>query len=85
MDYSIIVSATSGDPAALQYLAPYAGVAIAESFMEKGEDVLIMYDDLSKHAWAYRQISLILRSPAGRGKLIREIYSIYTQDFLSDR
>ena len=64
--YTIVVAANASDPAALQYLAPYAGVAIAEYFMERGEDVLIIYDDLTKHAWAYRQLSLVLRRPAGR-------------------
>jgi F-type H+/Na+-transporting ATPase subunit alpha len=66
LDYTIIVVASASEPAALQYLAPYAGVAIAEYFMEKGQDVLVVYDDLTKHAWAYRQISLVLRRPAGR-------------------
>ncbi|MEK7186570.1 MAG: F0F1 ATP synthase subunit alpha [Patescibacteria group bacterium] len=79
MDYSIIVSATSADPAALQYLAPYAGVAIAEYFLEKGEDVLIVYDDLSKHAWAYRQISLILRRPAGREAYPGDIFYLHSR------
>ena len=65
MDATIVVSAGSADPVAYQYIAPYSGCAIAEYFMEKGEDVLIVYDDLSKHAWAYRQISLILRRPSG--------------------
>ncbi len=79
MDYTIVVCATAGDPAALQYLAPYAGVAIAESFMEKGEDVLIIYDDLSKHAWAYRQISLVLRRPAGREAYPGDIFYLHSR------
>jgi len=79
MDYTIIVSATAADPAALQYLAPYAGVAIAEYFMEKGEDVLIIYDDLSKHAWAYRQISLVLRRPAGREAYPGDIFYLHSR------
>src|SRR3989344_4039935 len=66
MDYTVIVSSGSSDSVAMQYLAPYAATAIAEYFMDKGRDVLVVYDDLTKHAWAYRQISLILRRPAGR-------------------
>src|SRR3989344_2694547 len=57
LDYTIVIAANAPDPAALQYLSPYAGAAIAEYFMQKGQDVLIVYDDLTKHAWAYRQIS----------------------------
>jgi F-type H+-transporting ATPase subunit alpha len=79
MDYTIVVSATSADPAALWYLAPYAGVAIAEYFLEKGEDVLIIYDDLSKHAWAYRQISLVLRRPAGREAYPGDIFYLHSR------
>lgn len=66
MKYSIVVAASASDPAAMLYLAPYAGCAMGEYFMDKGEDALIVYDDLSKHAVAYRQISLILRRPSGR-------------------
>src|SRR3989344_9268828 len=66
MKYSIIVSASASSPAALWYLAPYAGCAIGEYFRDKGQDALVVYDDLSKHAWAYRQISLLLRRPPGR-------------------
>src|SRR3989344_6497502 len=79
MDYTIVVCATAADPAALQYLAPYAGVAIAESFMEKGGDVLIVYDDLSKHAWAYRQISLVLRRPAGREAYPGDVFYLHSR------
>ncbi len=79
MDYTIVVSASASDPAALQYLAPYAGIAIAEYFLEKGEDVLIVYDDLSKHAWAYRQISLILRRPAGREAYPGDIFYLHSR------
>ena len=66
MDYSIIVSATASDPAPLQYIAPYAGAAMGEYFMEQGRDVLIVYDDLSKHAVAYRALSLLLKRSPGR-------------------
>ncbi|OGH13385.1 MAG: F0F1 ATP synthase subunit alpha [Candidatus Levybacteria bacterium RIFCSPLOWO2_02_FULL_37_10] len=79
MDYTIVVSATASDAVALQYLAPYAGVAIAEYFMEKGEDVLIIYDDLSKHAWAYRQISLVLKRPAGREAYPGDIFYLHSR------
>jgi F-type H+-transporting ATPase subunit alpha len=79
MDYSIVVVASASDPAALQYLAPYAGVAIAEYFMEKGQDVLVVYDDLTKHAWAYRQISLILRRPAGREAYPGDIFYLHSR------
>ncbi|MDP8218463.1 MAG: F0F1 ATP synthase subunit alpha, partial [Candidatus Theseobacter exili] len=66
MDYTIVVSATASDPAPMQYLAPYAGCAMGEYFRDNGKHALIVYDDLSKHAVAYRQISLILRRPPGR-------------------
>ncbi|HUD04869.1 MAG TPA: F0F1 ATP synthase subunit alpha [Patescibacteria group bacterium] len=79
MDYSIVVVASASDPAALQYLAPYAGVAIAEYFMEKGQDVLVVYDDLTKHAWAYRQISLVLRRPAGREAYPGDIFYLHSR------
>jgi F-type H+/Na+-transporting ATPase subunit alpha len=77
--YTIVVSAGSSDPASLQYLAPYAGTAIGEYFMEKGEDVLIVYDDLTKHAWAYRQISLILKRPAGREAYPGDIFYLHSR------
>ena len=79
LDYTIIVSASSSDPAALQYLAPYSACAIAEFFMSKGKDVLIIYDDLSKHAWAYRQVSLILRRPAGREAYPGDIFYLHSR------
>lgn len=79
MDFSIVVAANSSDPAALQYLAPYAGVAIAEYFLEKGRDVLIVYDDLTKHAWAYRQISLVLRRPAGREAYPGDVFYLHSR------
>lgn len=79
LDYSIVINASAADPASLQYLAPYAGVAIAEYFMEKGKDVLIVYDDLTKHAWAYRQISLVLRRPAGREAYPGDIFYLHSR------
>lgn len=79
LDYSIVVAANAPDPAALQYLAPYAGVSIAEYFMEKGKDVLIIYDDLTKHAWAYRQISLVLGRPAGREAYPGDIFYLHSR------
>jgi len=66
MAHTIVVIAAADESAALQYIAPYAGCAIGEEFMETGRDALIIYDDLSKHAWAYRQVSLLLRRPPGR-------------------
>ncbi len=66
MEHTIIVVAAADEAAALQYIAPYAGTAMGEEFMETGRDALVIYDDLSKHAWAYRQVSLLLRRPPGR-------------------
>jgi F-type H+-transporting ATPase subunit alpha len=66
MEHTIVVTAGASDSAPLQYIAPYSGSAMAEEFMDQGKDVLIVYDDLTKHAWAYRQMSLLLRRPAGR-------------------
>lgn len=66
MAYTTIVAATASESAPLQYLAPYTGVAMAEYFMEQGKHVLIIYDDLSKHVVAYREMSLLLRRPPGR-------------------
>ncbi len=77
--YTIVVSAGAADPASLQYLAPYAASAIGEYFMEKGEDVLIVYDDLTKHAWAYRQISLVLQRPAGREAYPGDIFYLHSR------
>jgi len=79
MDYTIVVTAGASDPAALQFLAPYAGVSVAEYFLEKGEDVLIVYDDLTKHAWAYRQISLVLGRPAGREAYPGDIFYLHSR------
>jgi F-type H+-transporting ATPase subunit alpha len=79
MDYTIIVAAGASSPAALQYLAPYGGSAIAEYFMEKGYDCLVVFDDLTKHAWAYRQISLVLRRPAGREAYPGDIFYLHSR------
>lgn len=79
MEYTIVVAASSSDPAAMQYLAPYAGTAMAEYFMEQGMDVLIVHDDLTKHAWAYRQISLVLKRPAGREAYPGDIFYLHSR------
>ncbi len=78
-DYTIVVAAPASAPAALQYLAPYAASAIGEYFMEKGEDVLIVYDDLTKHAWAYRQLSLVLKRPAGREAYPGDVFYLHSR------
>jgi F-type H+-transporting ATPase subunit alpha len=79
LDYSIVVSASASDPVTLQYLAPYAATAVGEYFMDQGKDVLIVYDDLSKHAWAYRQVSLILRRPAGREAYPGDVFYLHSR------
>lgn len=79
MAHTIVVAATASDPVTYQYLAPYAGVAIAEYFMDKGKDVLVIYDDLSKHAWAYRQISLTLRRPSGREAYPGDVFYLHSR------
>src|SRR3989338_8285058 len=79
MAYTVIVSAGASEPAPLSYIAPYAGVAIAEYFMEQGKDVLIIYDDLSKHAVAYREISLLLRSPPGREAYPGDVFYLHSR------
>ncbi len=79
MDYSIIVSATASETAPLQYIAPYAGVAMAEEFMYSGKDVLIVYDDLSKHAVAYRAMSLLLRRPPGREAYPGDVFYLHSR------
>ena len=79
MDHTIVVTAGASDSAPLQYIAPYSGSAMAEEFMEQGKDVLIVYDDLTKHAWAYRQMSLLLRRPAGREAYPGDIFYLHSR------
>ena len=79
MSHTIVVTAGAADSAPLQYLAPYAGCAMAEEFMAEGRDVLIVYDDLTKHAWAYRQMSLLLRRPAGREAYPGDIFYLHSR------
>jgi len=79
MEYTIVVVATSSDPATLQYLAPYAGCAMGEYFMFNGKDALVVYDDLSKHAVAYRQISLLLRRPPGREAYPGDVFYLHSR------
>jgi F-type H+-transporting ATPase subunit alpha len=83
MEHTIVVSAAASDPAPVQYLAPYAGVAMGEEFMEAGRDALCIYDDLSKHAWAYRQVSLLMRRPPGREAYPGDIF--YSHSRLLER
>ncbi|MGB2799223.1 MAG: F0F1 ATP synthase subunit alpha [Dehalococcoidia bacterium] len=79
MEHTIVISAHASDSAALQYLAPYAGCAIGEEVMEQGRDALVIYDDLSKHAWAYRQISLLLRRPPGREAYPGDVFYLHSR------
>lgn len=79
LDYTIVVSATASDPSPLLFIAPYAGVAMAEEFMYAGKDVLIVYDDLSKHATAYREMSLLLRRPPGREAFPGDVFYIHSR------
>jgi F-type H+-transporting ATPase subunit alpha len=83
MEHSIVVTASASDPAPLQYLAPYAGVAMGEEFLDSGRDALCVYDDLSKHAWAYRQVSLLMRRPPGREAFPGDIF--YSHSRLLER
>lgn len=79
MDHTIVVVAGASDPAPMQYIAPYAGCAMGEYFMDNGKDALIIYDDLSKHAWAYRQISLLLRRPPGREAYPGDLFYLHSR------
>ncbi len=79
MEHTIIVSASAAEAAALQYLAPYAGCSMGEEFMAQGKDALIIYDDLSKHAWAYRQVSLLLRRPPGREAYPGDVFYLHSR------
>lgn len=79
MDYTTVVVAAADESAALQYIAPYAGCSIGEEFMETGRDALIIYDDLSKHAWAYRQVSLLLRRPPGREAYPGDVFYLHSR------
>lgn len=79
MDHTIVISASASDSATMQYLAPYAGCAMGEYFMDQGKDALIVYDDLSKHAWAYRQMSLLLRRPSGREAYPGDVFYLHSR------
>ncbi|MDG1950644.1 MAG: F0F1 ATP synthase subunit alpha [bacterium] len=79
MEYTVVVSAGASNPAVMQYLAPYAGAAVAEYFMERGHDVLVVYDDLSKHAVAYRELSLLLRRPPGREAYPGDVFYLHSR------
>jgi F-type H+-transporting ATPase subunit alpha len=79
MEHTIVVAANASDAVAMQYLAPYAGCAIGEEFMEQGREALIVYDDLTKHAWAYRQLSLLLRRPPGREAYPGDVFYLHSR------
>lgn len=79
MEHTVVVMAAADEPAALQYIAPYAGCAIGEEFMESGRDALVVYDDLSKHAWAYRQVSLLIRRPPGREAYPGDLFYLHSR------
>jgi len=79
LEHTVVIAANASDPASLQYLAPYAGCAIGEEFMEQGKDALVIYDDLTKHAWAYRQMSLILRRPPGREAYPGDVFYLHSR------
>lgn len=79
MKYTTVVAATASDPASMQYLAPYAGASLGEYYAKNGQDALIIYDDLSKHAWAYREISLLLRRPSGREAYPGDVFYLHSR------
>jgi F-type H+/Na+-transporting ATPase subunit alpha len=79
MDHTIVVMASADEAAAMQYIAPYAGTAIGEEFMETGRDALVIFDDLSKHAWAYRQVSLLMRRPPGREAYPGDLFYLHSR------
>ncbi|MBV1931961.1 MAG: F0F1 ATP synthase subunit alpha [Porticoccaceae bacterium] len=79
MDHTIVVAATASDPASMQYLAPYAGCTMGEYYRDRGQDALIVYDDLTKQAWAYRQISLLLRRPPGREAYPGDVFYLHSR------
>lgn len=79
MEHTIVISASAEEPSALQYIAPYAGCAMGEDFMYRGQDALIVYDDLSKHAWAYRELSLLLRRPPGREAYPGDLFYLHSR------
>ncbi len=79
LEHTVVVIASASEPAALQYIAPYAGCAMGEEFMERGKDALIIYDDLTKHAWAYRQVSLLLRRPPGREAYPGDVFYLHSR------
>ena len=79
MDYTTVVVSTASEQAPLQYIAPYSGCAIGEEWMENGEDVLVVYDDLSKHAAAYRTLSLLLRRPPGREAYPGDVFYLHSR------
>ena len=79
MEHTVVVAANAADPASMQYLAPYSGCAIGEEFMDEGKDALVIYDDLSKHAWAYRQMSLLLRRPPGREAYPGDLFYLHSR------
>ena len=79
MEHTVVVAASASDSAAMQYISPYAGCAMGEYFRDRGEDALIIYDDLTKQAWAYRQVSLLLSRPPGREAYPGDVYSTCTR------
>lgn len=79
MNHTVVVAAGASDPATMQYIAPYSGCAMGEYFMDQGRDVLIIYDDLSKHAWAYRQMALLLRRPSGREAYPGDVFYLHSR------